>query len=70
MRILHELTSDGLHAKSDEECVDIFDLCRKTFEFVFGKLRVEAEQAKSFVQGMATLTEHRAKIVSQKDASR
>jgi len=36
IQILHELASDGIHARSDEECVDIFDSCRKTFEFVFG----------------------------------
>lgn len=39
MAILHELASDGLHSKSDEECVDIFDACRQTFEYVFGTMR-------------------------------
>ena len=55
LQILHELTSDGLHARSDEECVDVFDACRRTFEFVFGKLRIEAEQARAFVKDVATL---------------
>ena|SRR2546422_250498 len=55
MAVLHELASDGLHTKSDEECVDIFDQCRKTFEYVFGKLRVQAEEAKSFVKEFAEL---------------
>lgn len=32
MGILHELASDGLHARTDEDCVDIFDGCRTTFE--------------------------------------
>ena len=36
--ILHELTSDGIHAKSDEECVEVFDRCRAIFEYVFSKL--------------------------------
>jgi len=61
MSILHELASDGLHAKSDEECVDIFDACRKTFEFVFGKMRIEAEHAKTFVTEMKKLAEKKAK---------
>jgi hypothetical protein len=61
MAVLHELASDGLHAKSDEECVDIFDACRRTFEYVFGKLRVETEDAKSFVREMSALTEKRTK---------
>jgi hypothetical protein len=57
MAVLHDLASDGLHAKSDEECVDIFDACRRTFEYVFGKLRVETEDAKNFVREMSVLAE-------------
>jgi hypothetical protein len=57
MAILHELASEGLHSKSDEECVDIFDSCRRTFEYVFGKLRIETEDAKNFVKEMAGLAE-------------
>jgi hypothetical protein len=62
MAILHELASDGLHAKTDEECVDIFDACRQTFEYVFGKMRIETEGAKKFVDGIATLNEKRTKV--------
>ena len=68
MAILHQLVSDGLHAKSDEECVDIFDACRHTFEYVFGKLRIETEEAKKFVAEMATLTEKKAKADEAKPA--
>src|ERR1700731_5202110 len=67
MAILHELASDGLHAKTDEECVDIFDACRETFEYVFGKMRVETEDAKKFLKGMAALTEKR-KAIGEKSA--
>lgn len=65
MGVLHDLASDGIHAKSDEECVQIFDSCRKTFEYVFGKLRIETEQAKSFVSEMALLAETRAKAAAE-----
>jgi hypothetical protein len=61
MAILHELASEGLHTRTDEECVDIFDACRQTFEFVFGKMRIETEEARNFVKGMAELAEKRAK---------
>lgn len=64
MGVLHDLASDGIHAKSDEECVQIFDSCRKTFEYVFGKLRIETEQAKNFVSEMAALAEIRAKAAA------
>jgi len=66
MAVLHELTSEGLHSKSDEECVDIFDECRQTFEYVFGKLRIETEEAKNFVKGMAKLAEKRARAAESK----
>jgi hypothetical protein len=61
MAILHELASEGLHAKSDEECVDIFDKCRTTFEYVFDKMRIETEDAKNFVKNMAGLAEAKVK---------
>lgn len=66
MAILHELASDGLHSKTDEECVDIFDACRQTFEYVFGKMRVENEDAQNFLRGMTALTERKAKAVEPK----
>lgn len=37
---LHELTSEGLHSKSEGECIDVFDRVRTVFEYVFGNLRI------------------------------
>jgi hypothetical protein len=68
--VLHELTSEGLHTKSDAECVDIFDECRQTFEYVFGKMRIEAEEALAFVKGIAKLAEKRAKAAEPKPAAK
>jgi hypothetical protein len=68
MAVLHELASDGLHAKSDEECVDIFDACRRTFEYVFGKLRIETEDAQNFVKEMAVLAKKKSKAPSDGSA--
>lgn len=65
MGVLHELASDGIHAKSDEECVDIFDGCRKTFEYVFGNLRIETDEAKTFVSEVATLAEKRSRAMAE-----
>lgn len=70
MAILHELASDGIHAKSDEECVEIFDKCRATFEYVFGKMRIEAEEAKNFIKAMADLTQERTKVLEAKPAAK
>ncbi len=35
---LYDLVSDGLHSKSDEECIEVFDRCRIAFEYVVKKL--------------------------------
>jgi hypothetical protein len=69
MGVLHDLASDGIHAKSDEECVQIFDSCRKTFEYVFGNLRIETEHAKDFVSEMAALAETRAKTATENQSA-
>jgi hypothetical protein len=66
--ILHELTSEGLHSKTDAECVEIFDACRKTFEYVFGKMRLEVEQAAAFVKEMVKLSEKRGQSAKPKPA--
>lgn len=68
MAVLHDLASEGLHTKSDAECVDIFDKCRRTFEYVFGRMRIETEAAKAFVKEMAYLAEHKAKASADKPA--
>jgi hypothetical protein len=64
MGILHELASDGLHARTDEDCVDIFDGCRTTFEYVFGRLRVQNEEAKAFAKTLAELAGKKQKPAS------
>jgi hypothetical protein len=66
MAVLHDLASDGLHARSDEECVEIFDRCRATFEYVFGKVRIETEEAKSFVKSMVELSGNKSATAKQK----
>jgi hypothetical protein len=53
--VLHDLTSDGLHSKSEEECIDVFDKVRKVFEYVFGNLNVQIEDARAFVKSLEGL---------------
>jgi hypothetical protein len=61
MAVLHDLASDGIHARSDDDCVAIFDRCRATFEYVFGKVRIETEDAKNFVKSMVDLAQNKSK---------
>ena len=53
--MLHDLTSDGLHSKSEEECIEVFDKVRKVFEYVFGNLNVQIEDARAFVKSLEGL---------------
>ncbi len=53
--VLHGLASEGLHSKSEEECIDIFDKVRKVFEYVFGNLNVQIEEARAFVKSLEGL---------------
>ena len=53
--MLHDLTSEGLHSKSEEECIDIFDRVRNVFEYVFGNLNVQIEEARTFVKSLEGL---------------
>lgn len=59
MVILHQLASAGIHEGSDEECVEIFDACRSTFEYVFSRIRIELDDARAYVEGMDILLKKR-----------
>jgi hypothetical protein len=58
--ILHALTSDGLHARSEDECVDIFDRCKLVFEYLFANLRPSIADAKAFRLALTALTQKQA----------
>jgi hypothetical protein len=42
--------SIGLHGKTDDECIAIFDDLKADFEYVFRNLHVQAEDRREFVQ--------------------
>jgi hypothetical protein len=47
---LYKHTSIGLHGKSDDECVAIFDDLRADFEYIFRNLHNQAEERREFVK--------------------
>jgi translation elongation factor EF-1beta len=47
--LLYGLVSEGLHGKSEEECLKIADEIGDIFEYVFGQLRAQVEDQKGFV---------------------
>ena len=53
--VLHGFASEGLHGKSDEDCLVTFDEVQEVFEYLFKQLTTSAEDAKSFTQRLAEL---------------
>lgn len=51
---LHDIASEGLHWKTDEECSAIFDKARGVFEFLFQEMERRRKAAEEFEK---TLTE-------------
>jgi hypothetical protein len=47
---LHKHLSVGVHGKTDDECIAVFDELRADFEYVFRNLYVQAREAKEFAQ--------------------
>ncbi len=52
---LFGLLSDGLHDRTEEECVGIADEIREVFEYVFENLRTQIEDEKRFRERMSKL---------------
>lgn len=59
--IFHDLTSEGLHRRTEEECIQIFDKCRLAFELFFKRLKVHKEEARTYVEELKKLTVKRDK---------
>jgi hypothetical protein len=51
---LYKHTSIGLHGKTDDECVAIFDDLRADFEYVFRNLHNQAEERHEFARRVQT----------------
>jgi len=47
---LYRHTSIGLHGKTDDECVAIFDDLKDDFEYIFRNLHLQAEEQRQFVK--------------------
>lgn len=47
--LLYGFVSEGIHGRSEEECLQITDEIRDVFEYVFGQLRAQVDNQKDFV---------------------
>ena len=56
IELLYDLISDGIHERTEEECVAVFDRCKNAFEFVVKKLteaKRDDEAYKASIQGLS-----------------
>lgn len=58
MDLLHDIASEGIHSKSDEECLDIFNRSRLVFECLMINLKVSAAEAKTLVEKLRRRTQY------------
>jgi hypothetical protein len=56
---LHDLASDGIHRRSEEECVEIFDRVRFVFEYLFREIDARRRSAAEYAESVARLASKR-----------
>jgi hypothetical protein len=66
---LHDLTSEGIHHRSEDECLAIFDRCKAAFEYVFRELDVQIEDAKAYVEALGAISPKKPVAASKKEIS-
>jgi hypothetical protein len=59
--LLHDLASEGIHGRDEDECLQVFDESRSVFEYLFRELRVRKADADSFLDGVRDLAARRAR---------
>ncbi len=57
---LHSALSEGLHAESDEECLELAQHCREVLIFLVNQVAASKETAKSFTSSMRKLLDKKA----------
>lgn len=57
---LHSALSQGLHAESDEECLDLAQHCREVLVFLVNQVAASKDTAKSFTSSMRKLLDKKS----------
>ena len=58
---LHDIASEGIHRKTDSECIDVFDKSKLVFEYLFTHLEVSKEEANAFVNSLNEIHQRKVK---------
>jgi len=67
---IYDVTSDAIHRKSEEECIDVFDKARTAFEYLFVQLRHEKTTREEYLASLKTLEEKSKQIRSRREAGK
>ncbi|MBS1774312.1 MAG: hypothetical protein JST82_15755 [Bacteroidetes bacterium] len=59
--VLHSELSEGIHAKSDEECLEIAAHVREIITFMVNQVIITKDSSKKFTDGMRALLDKKAK---------
>jgi hypothetical protein len=52
---LYDLISEGIHERTEDECVEIFDRCKAAFEFVVKKLTEAKREDEAYAESLRKL---------------
>ena len=63
--LLHDIASDGIHNKSDEDCIALFDVSRQVFEYLFKELQVRKAEADSYLTNINVFLEKKSRRKGQ-----
>jgi hypothetical protein len=58
---LYDSASGGIHRHSEDECVEIFDRGRLTFEHIFTELKHEELKTEQFLQELKALQKQKGR---------
>jgi hypothetical protein len=65
---IYDVTSDAIHRKSEEECIDAFDKARSAFEYLFVQLQHEKTTRDQYVASLKLLEEKSRQIRARREA--
>ena len=58
--LLHDIASAGIHNKSEDECIELFDISRHVFEYLFRELEMRKADAERYTGGLKELLAKKA----------
>ena len=64
---IYDITSDAIHRKSEEECIDAFDKARSAFEYLFVQLRHEKTAREEYLASLKILEEKSKQIRARRE---